>query len=369
MPADQLPTAPAPHRWARAPHRRDDNRRAELDEPGSEREAIPPAGRRWTITWPVASAVRGVRRIHPRDYLVYLAFFLILGFFALVLQDRGFLTTSNLLNILRQTGPISIMAIGMAFALAAGEIDLSIGAVVALAALVTAVTLNTSGLVVGVAAGLAVGVTVGLINGLLTVKVRIPSFLVTLGTLGIVTGLARTITDLQSVPVQDSTYNFIFGSGDVGPLSTLVIWTAAGLLIGHIFYRHTRFGQHMLATGGNRAAASYVGINTARVKLTVLIISSTTAALAGMLYAGRLHGARYTLGEADMLTVIAAVIIGGTSLFGGRGSVMGAVVGSIIMGMLNNGLILMGLDVAEQMIARGVIIILAVALSLRESKS
>ncbi|MFW6098284.1 MAG: ABC transporter permease, partial [Chloroflexota bacterium] len=118
-----------------------------------------------------------------------------------------------------------------------------------------------------------------------------------------------------------------------------------------------------------RQTARYVGINTDRIRIAVLVISAMTASLAGLLYTGRLAGARYTLGEADLLTVIAAVIIGGTSLFGGRGSVVGAVVGSIIMGMLNNGLILMGLEVAEQMIARGAIIILAVALSLREPQS
>jgi ribose transport system permease protein len=315
-----------------------------------------------------ADLTRRVRALDPRSYLVYLAFVVILCFFAIVLNDRGFLTVSNLLNILRQTAPISIMAIGAAFALSAGEIDLSIGAVVALAALVTAVVLDANGLVWGIVAGISVGAVVGLFNGLLVIKVRIPSFLVTLGTLSIVTGLARTITDLQSVPIQDTTYNYVFGSGAVGPISTLLLWTAFGVLLGHIIYRHTRFGQHVLATGGNRAAANYVGVNTGRIKIAVLVISSMTAALAGMLYAGRLHSARYTLGEADLLTVIAAVIIGGTSLFGGRGTIVGAVVGSIIMGMLNNGLILMGLEVADQMIVRGVVIILAVALSLREAK-
>jgi ribose transport system permease protein len=154
----------------------------------------------------------------------------------------------------------------------------------------------------------------------------------------------------------------------LGFISILFAWTALALMIGHAVYRHTRFGRHVLATGGNRAAADSVGIRTGRVKVAVLVISATTAALAGMLYAGRLHGARYTLGETDLLTVIAAVVIGGTSLFGGRGSVFGAVIGSVIMGMVNNGLILMGLDVAEQMMARGVIIIIAVALSLRERR-
>lgn len=304
-----------------------------------------------------------------RNFIVYLAFFAILLFFSIVLRDRGFLTTNNLINIVRQTAPVTVMAVGMAFTLSAAEIDLSIGSTVALSALVAAVLLRDYGFLPGVAAGLAVGLVVGLANGLLTVKVRIPSFLVTLGSMGIVSGLARTLTDLQSVPVRNDAFIAIFGGGSVGPLSTLVIWTIIAMVVGHLALKNLRFGRHVLATGGQRQTARYVGINTDRIRIAVLVISAMTASLAGLLYTGRLAGARYTLGEADLLTVIAAVIIGGTSLFGGRGSVVGAVVGSIIMGMLNNGLILMGLDVAEQMIARGVIIILAVALSLREPQS
>ncbi|MCP4401833.1 MAG: ABC transporter permease, partial [bacterium] len=121
------------------------------------------------------------------------------------------------------------------------------------------------------------------------------------------------------------------------------------------------------ATGGNRSAARYTGIRTDRIRVAALVISALTASFAGILYAGRLHGARYTLGEYDLMTVIAAVIIGGTSFSGGRGSVFGAILGSIVMGMMNNGLLLMGLSVSDQMIARGVIIIIAVSLSLRES--
>ena len=304
-----------------------------------------------------------------RNAIVYLAFFAILLFFSLVLRGQGFLTTSNLVNIIRQTAPVTMMAVGMAFTLSAGEIDLSIGSTVALSALVAAVVLRDWGFLPGVAAGMAVGLLVGLTNGLLTVKIRIPSFLVTLGTLGIVSGLARTLTDLQSVPVRHPTFVTIFGGGSLGPVSTLVLWTVVAMVIGHLTLQNLRFGRHVLATGGQRQAAKYVGINTDRIRIAVLVISAASASLAGLLYTGRLAGARYTLGEADLLTVIAAVIIGGTSLFGGRGSVIGAVVGSIIMGMLNNGLILMGLDVAEQMIARGVIIILAVALSLREPQN
>lgn len=300
--------------------------------------------------------------------VVYVAFFAILAFFAIALSDTGFLTLSNLSNIIRQSAPITVMAVGFTFTLAAGEIDLSIGSVVALAALVAAILIRDVGPLAGVAGGLAVGATVGLINGLITVRIRIPSFLVTLGMLGIVAGLARSISDLQAVPIENATFNRLFGAGSVGPIASLVVWSVLAVTVGHFALRNTRFGRHALATGGDRSAANHVGIRTGRVRIGVLLISALTAALAGLLYAGRLNGARYTLGELDLLTVIAAVVIGGTSLFGGRGSVIGAAVGSLIMGMLTNGLILMGLDVSDQMIARGVIIILAVALSLREAQ-
>ncbi len=307
-----------------------------------------------------------VRELDYREYIVYLSFFVILAFFAIVLRDTGFLTTRNLLNIVVQSAPVAIMAIGMVFVLSAGEIDLSIGSTVALCALVTAVVLRDVGFAAAVIAGLGTGVAVGAVNGLLTTKLRIPSFLVTLATMSLIAGLARTLTNLEAIPVQNQLYRTIFGGGSVGPISVLVLWTLAVMAIGHHVYRHRRFGAHVLATGDNTQAAVVSGIRTTRIKVAVLMVSGGSAALAGMLYSGRLAGARYTLGEADLLTVIAAVIIGGTRLLGGKGSIVGAVVGALIMGMLNNGLILMGLSVADQMMARGVIIVVAVALSLRE---
>ncbi len=300
------------------------------------------------------------------NYIIYVGFAVVFVFFAVVLYDKSFLTIGNLTNIARQTAMISIMAIGFTFVLSAGEIDLSIGAVVALSSLVTALVLRDYGIWLAVPAGLGTGAAIGLINGLIATRVRIPSFLVTLGTLGVVNGLARWITELKSVPVTNEGYNFVFGSGDIGPVPILFVWTGLALLVGHLALRKTAFGRQALATGGSKTAALYSGVKVDRVKTFALVISGTSAALAGMLYAGRLHGARYTLGEADLLTVIAAVVIGGTSLFGGKGSVVGAVIGSLIMGVINNGLILMGLSVAQQMIFQGVIIILAVSLTSRE---
>lgn len=309
-----------------------------------------------------------LRAFNIRDYVVYLGFLAILLFFTIMLWDRGFVSPDNLLTIVRQSTPVMVMAIGMTFAMSAGEIDLSIGSIVALAALVAAILLRDNSMPVAILGGLAVGLVIGAVNGLLTVRLRIPSLLVTLGTLGVVSGLARSITNLQAVPVENETFNFIFGSGSIAGFSTLLLWSCLVLVVGQCALHQTVFGRHVLATGGDREAAAAQGINTDRIKVLTLMISGASAALAGLLYAGRLHGARYTLGEADLLTVIAAVVIGGTSLFGGRGTVIGSVIGALILGMLNNGLILMGFSVSEQMIARGLILILAVALSLREAR-
>lgn len=308
------------------------------------------------------------RHVDLRDYVVYLGFVAIIAFFSVALWDRGFLSPDNFMNILRQTAMVSVMAIGMVFVLSAGEIDLSIGATVGLSALVAALVLKETNFVLALAAALGVGLVVGMTNGLLTTRLRIPSFLVTLGLAGIVSGMARQITDLQAVPITDHTFTFIFGSGDIGPVSTLFVWTAVFLVVGHAVYRRMQFGRSVLATGGNRVAAYFSGVPVNRIRVAVLVISSLTASFAGVMYAGRLHGARHTLGEQDLLTVIAAAVIGGTAMSGGRGSIVGAIVGSVIMGILNNGLILMGLTVSEQMIARGIIIIVAVALGLRESR-
>lgn len=319
-----------------------------------------------TAPVPTPGPVRERWRV-PRGAIIYVGFVAIFAFFAVTLRDSGFLTIDNQLNILRQTAFVSVMAFGTTFALSAGEIDLSIGSVVALSAMVTAVLLRDQNALVAVPGGLSVGIVVGLANGLLTTRLRVPSFLITLGTAGIVGGLARFITNLQPVPVLDQTYTFVFGSGNAGPFPTLFLWTLAVLLVAHVLFRKTTFGRQLLATGGNRTAARYSGINTARIRVASLVVCSLTASLAGLLYIGRLHSARYTLGETDLLTVIAAAVIGGTSMAGGRGSIIGALLGSLVMGVLNNGLILMGFSVTEQDIARGVIIIVAVGVSLREA--
>ena len=298
-----------------------------------------------------------------RRYVIYIGFVVIFIFFAILLGDQGFLSPNNLLNILRQTATITVIAVAMTYVIACAEIDLSVGSVAGLASVVTAMAVANWGIVAGVIAGLLVGVVVGSINGGLVAGLGIPSFLVTLGMLGIAFGLAQWITDSAPQPILSYAYNLAFGSGNLGPFPGLVVWMAIFVAVGAIVLSKTRFGRQVLATGGNRMAAEFTGINTKRIKFEVLLISGTVAAFAGMLYAGRLQSGRFQWGQGDELSAIAAVILGGTSLFGGAGSVIGTLFGALLIGLINNGLILAGLDASQQQVIRGAIIILAVALA------
>jgi ribose transport system permease protein len=169
--------------------------------------------------------------------------------------------------------------------------------------------------------------------------------------------------------VTEPVFTWIFGGGTLLGIPILVWWSAAVVAIGWHVLRQRRFGAHVLAVGNKAAAASVSGIRTTRITMIVFVISGATAGLAGLLYAGRLSGATYTLGGSDLMSVLAAVIVGGTALTGGKGSMIGALVGSLFMSMINYGLLLGGLTVAQQMIVRGVIILIAVSLSLRAKKS
>jgi ribose transport system permease protein len=308
------------------------------------------------------------RKVNLKKYIVYISFIVVFAAFSIILPD-SFLTRQNIVNILRQTAMISVAGVGMTFAITAGQIDLSTGGVTAITGLVTALTLKSAPVFVAVLAGLTVGIICGSLNGLLLTKARIPAFIVTLGTGTIFSGIARALTNLEAVPIVSEKFTKYFGSGNMLFIPSLLFWTVIIVFVGQYVYKKTPFGRSVLAVGGNEASARYSGIHVDRIKFWVMVICSITAAFAGVLYAGRMHGARYTYGENDSMNIIAAVVIGGTSFSGGKGTVAGTLIGSLVIGMLNNGLLLLGLSVNEQMIARGIVIILAVSLSLREKRS
>jgi len=308
---------------------------------------------------------QAARAFDWRQNIIYIGFVLVFLFFAVTLEDRGFLTDRNLTNVIRQTATITVMAVAMTFVIGAAQIDLSVGSTVGLASVTTAMAISQFGVPIGIVVGLATGLIVGAANGVLVAYVAIPSFLVTLGMLGIAHGSAMWITDTAPQPIRDDTFNNLFGSGDIGPVPSLVFWTIVAVIIGHIVLKKTGYGRRVLATGGNPVAARFSGVDTKKITFAVLTVMGVVAAFAGMLLAGRLQSGRYTFGEGFELSVIAAVILGGTSLFGGRATVIGTVLGSLMIGLINNGLTLMGMESSQQQIVRGAIIILAVALARR----
>jgi len=301
-----------------------------------------------------------------KEYMIFIIAFGIFIIFSIVLFDKGFLTGVNILNIFRQTAMISVMAVGYTFVMATGEIDLSIGSTIALTALISAIVVGKFGILASLIAAVSFGALIGFINGFFVVKVKIPSFLATLAMMIMVQGFARWITQLRAISVTNKTFNFIFGGGNLGRVPILFIWTLLFIIIGHFIMVKTSFGRKVLATGGNQVAARFSGINTGNIKWLLFTVLGAIAAITGMLYTGRMTAARYSYGENDLFTIMAAVIIGGNSIYGGKGTVVGAFIGSIIIGMVNNGLILFGLNVDLQIIFKGAIILLAIILSPKE---
>ena len=301
-----------------------------------------------------------------QDYIVYIFFAMVIAFFGFTIGDQGFLTLTNLFNITRTTSMIVVMAVAMTFVISCGELDLSVGSTAALAALVTGLSMQAGhGWITAVGFGLLCGLLVGLLNGFFVTYVNIPSFLVTLGMMQFIRGLDMRVTYTKPIPITEDAFNDLFGQGSLGIIPSLLLWSLVVTIVGHVVLKYTPFGREVLATGGNRVAARYSGVNTARIKVYGFLITGVAAAIAGMLYTGMMQTARYSFGTGAELAAIAAVILGGTSLYGGKGSILGTFVGALLIGTINNGLIIMGLDVSEQNMVAGAIIILAVAFGKR----
>jgi len=296
--------------------------------------------------------------------LLVLVLLAVVGVFTAILGPT-YLNTDNLMNVTRDTAAVTVMAVCCVFVLSSGELDLSFAAVVPVSALVAAKVMESHGVVEAVGAALGVGGVVGLINGLITVVFRIPSFVATLGMLAVLQGLAQLITNTVAVTVSNATFISLFGVNTLGPFPVSLLWSLLFVVFGHVILAHTAVGRAVLATGANVAAARFSGVRTDRVKVGTLVVSGLGGAMAGILYLGQFSAATYTLGTADLLNVLAAVIIGGTAISGGRGSIVGAFIGALLLGAVTNGLILVGLNTPQQLMARGLIIIVAVVFSAR----
>ena len=303
------------------------------------------------------------KKIDISKYIVYIIFVLCLIIFGIWLKG-SFFSLSNLLNITRQAGAVSVMAIGMVFVIGLGHIDLSIGSVVAVSSLITAYILRDTGNpVLAVIVGIGFGGIVGLFYGLCVTTIGMPAFLTTLGSQAILTGIAMWISATKAVPITHKGFLFWFGSGTIGQVPILLLWAVGATVIGYIVLNNTSYGRKILATGGNATSAKYSGVRVNKITVLAFIYNGCLAAIAGTLYAGRAHSARWDFGSGVEMNVIAAVVLGGTAMSGGTGSAIGALIGSFLIMMIDNGLVIGGLGVAQQTFMRGIIIILAVALS------
>jgi ribose transport system permease protein len=298
---------------------------------------------------------------------VLLALIALVIFFSI--QSPHFLNTNNILTIFSQVSIIAIMAFGMTFVLMIGEIDLSVGAVAALCGLVLGLMLSfgLSG-PLSILVVILTGAVAGFTNGFVSARFRIPTFIVTVATMGIFRGIGYATTDAKPIQIDDPFILFLGNKKlfDVIPVPVLVV--AFLLVLFHIILSKTKFGRRAKMAGGNRTAAEYVGINTKSLQIKIFIISGVAAAISGILLTSRLYSAQPNAAGGYELDAIAAAVLGGTSLSGGYGTVFGTFIGALIMGVINNGMNLIGLPYFYQQIVKGLIIIVAVYLDVRNKQ-
>jgi ribose/xylose/arabinose/galactoside ABC-type transport system permease subunit len=276
-----------------------------------------------------------------------------------------FMTAGNLTILSRQIAMLLIISVGMTFVILLAGIDLSVGSVVALVSVLTGIFMVNTGLppVVAVMFALLGGVLIGVVNGTLAATTRIPSFVVTLGMLAVARGLALGITGGQTISGFPSSF-LRLGQGSIMQVP-IPVWIAAAVaIVAHFVLTRTTFGRHVYFIGSNPEAARMSGIRVRRVTLTVFVIASSLAALSAVIETARLSVGQPAAGNGYELLAIGAVVIGGTSLFGGVGSILGTVLGTSLLLLISNGLILLGISPYWQQVFSGSIIIGAVALNM-----
>ena len=279
------------------------------------------------------------------------------------LKSEFFLTQPNIFNILLQASNVGIIAAGLTVVMITGEIDLSIGSLEALAGSVAAVVIIRHGepVWVGIVAGLGATVLCGLVSGFLTSKLKVVSFISTLAMLGIAQGIAFLLTNGQAVAGFPSPYDKI-GTSDIRGFPGAVVIAIVVFVVLHLMLTRTKLGVQIYAVGGNAESAAYAGIRVGRVKMIALAISGLTAGIGGLIVSSRLDAGNGLFGAGDLLGAVAAVVIGGTSLFGGIGSVVGTAIGVVMIATINNGLVLLNIPDFWQQIVIGCIIIGAMVL-------
>jgi len=275
----------------------------------------------------------------------------------LALSTEAFLTQGNLMNVLRQNAFTAILAAGMSLVILTGGIDLSVGSVVGLAGVACAATMAHGwGLASGVLVGLLVGLVIGAVNGIVITKLTVPPFIVTLAMMQLARGAAYKYTDARTI----SGLPEAFAKLSYGLVPVLIMAAVFGLT--WLLLMRTPFGRHVYATGGNREAAWLAGIRVNRLLLALYALCGLAAGLAGVLVASRLNAGYPKAGEFYELDAVTAVVVGGTSLFGGRGSIWGTLAGAFFIGILNNGLNLYHIELYDQLMVKGVVLLAAASL-------
>jgi ribose transport system permease protein len=281
---------------------------------------------------------------------------------ALWIATPYFATAANLLNVLEQSAIVGTVAIGMTFVILTGGIDLSVGSIVALAGIAFGLVFRaTEVATLAFAAALGAGITCGALNGTLVTLGRLPPFIATLGMMSVARGAALMLSDGRPISGFPTSVRSLAGSGPLGiPTPVLVMLTLYA--IAHVTLRRTVLGRYTYAIGGNEVAARLSGVPVVRYKVGVYVISGIASAATALLLVARLNSAQPIAGMSYELDAIAAVVIGGASLLGGVGSVLGTLVGALIMSVLRNGLNLLGVNAYVQQVAIGVVIVAAVLL-------
>jgi ribose/xylose/arabinose/galactoside ABC-type transport system permease subunit len=323
-----------------------------------------------------AALERTRRRIDPIEVLGRFAPVLILIILAAIFttQEPAFMSERNFWFLLRQNFVYGILAVGMTFVILTGGIDLSVGSVVAFAGMVGAAVakggnwrdvsnpdLGGTAVLMGALAAVAIGAGAGLIHGFAIAKLKVPAFVVTLGGLAAWRGATQVLSQGQPINKFSDDYRF-WGSGFLGPVPVPVVIFAGFVIAGYLILRFTTYGRSIYAVGGNPEAARLSGLNTTGLIMSVYVITGFLAGLCGFLLTSRLGAAEVVAAQGYELIVIAAVVIGGTSLFGGEGSILGTLVGTLLIGVLNSGLAINNVNPYYQPIIIGLIVVFSVYL-------
>jgi inositol transport system permease protein len=314
-----------------------------------------------------------------RKYLIVFIFLGMCVLLAIFSPSNSFLKPQNLINVVRQISVIGLLALGVMLCIVAMGIDLSLGSVLGFAAVVAASLVQQPGwkealypglqmpAIVAVVAGMAVGMGLGAVNGGLIATFKIPPFIATLGMMTMARGFAYIYSNGRPVSTLNADFLWI-GGGDVLGIPVPIIVFAVVIVLTHLMLSFTRFGRHIYAIGGNEVAARVSGVNLGRTKLGIYAFSGLMAGLGGVVITARTQSATPALGMGYELDAIASAVIGGTSFAGGIGTVWGTVVGALIIGVMNNGLDLLGVSPFYQQVVKGVIIIVAIIIDERKNR-